>query len=769
MGVIRRPVRDTGPFRVMFVVPDLRVGGAERHVVTTVPRLDAERFAPSVVCIGEEGALFPALSEAGVPARALGRTKRQFPRALVELVGLMRATRPDLVITRGYNAEMLGRIAAIVARVPRTAIWLHDCGDIEPRTFTRKLFDRLLEPFTSAYYGVAHGQVAPLAANLGYRPRKIAIARNGIAGSTCEPAPTAERDAALARSLGIEPDDRIIGVVAVLRPEKDHATLLRAARIVLERLPDTRVLLIGDGPLRPELERMAADHGIADRVVFAGMRRDVPELLHLIDVLVLSSTTECLPMALLEGMAAGRPVIGTAVGGIPEIIEDGVTGYVVPPGLPAAMAERMVAVLGDRERAREMGMAARRRVESEFSLERSVQDAERAMTDTLLRNRRAVPLRLSLVVDHISIGGAEMLLLNLFRAFDRDVVRPEIVCLREPGNLVDPFRAAGIPVHVLGRSGRYDPRTVPRLVRHLRRNGTDVVLLVQFQVAALTLGRLAARLARCKANIIAAHDMGVIGKRCLPRHVVDTMFLSDALVLLAPQQREYLRREEGLGRHPWRRTREVFIPNGIPLPERPTGQDRKAARAELGLDPDDHVVGIVARLNPEKAHHVLLRAIARLAPHDPRLRLVVVGDGELEPRLRALAAELRIGDRVQFTGRRDDVAELLPGFDLACLSSVRECAPLSVIEAMAAGLPVVVTDCGALRDLVADGREGFVVPVGDVGALADRISRLVADPDLRASLGAHSRARAEREYRIEATARQYEQLMLSLVGSGHGP
>ncbi len=768
MGLMRRAVRSTEPFRVMFVVPDLEFGGAERHVATTVPRLDPARFAPSVVCIGAEGALFPALAAAGVPAQALGRTKRQSLLALAELVREMRRTRPDLVVTRGYNAEMLGRIAALLARVPRMAIWLHDCGDVVPRTLTRKIFDRLLDPVTSAYYGVAHGQVAPLATNLGYRPGKIAIARNGIDASSPTSAPPAGRDPALARALGIGPDDGIIGVVAVLRPEKDHATLLRAARIVLERLPDTRVLLIGDGPLRAELERLAAELGIAERVVFAGMRSDVPELLGLVDVLVLSSVTECLPMALLEGMAAGRPVVATAVGGVPEIVVDGITGYVVPPRDPSAMADRIVALLGDRERARAMGVVGRRRVESEFSLERSVRAAERVMTDTLLRNRKRLPIRLSLVVDHISVGGAEVLLLNLFRAFDPDVVRPEIVCLREAGNLVDRFRAAGVPVHVLGRSGRYDLRTVPRLVRQLRASRTDVVLLVQFHRAALTLGRLAARLAGCGANIIAAHDMGLIGKRCLPRHVVETMFLSDALVLLAPLQREHLRREEGLGRYPWRRTREVFIPNGIPLPEPPTEADRKAARSELGLDPDDVVVGIVARLNPEKAHHVLLQAIARLAPHEPRLRLVVVGDGELEPQLRALTAELGIGDRVLFTGRRADVAELLPGFDVACLSSVHECAPLSVIEAMAAGLPVVVTDCGALRDLVTDGGEGFVVPVGDVGALADRIARLAADPGLRASLGAHSRAQAERRYRIEGTARQYEQLMLSLVGNDHG-
>jgi glycosyltransferase involved in cell wall biosynthesis len=174
-------------------------------------------------------------------------------------------------------------------------------------------------------------------------------------------------------------------------------------------------------------------------------------------------------------------------------------------------------------------------------------------------------------------------------------------------------------------------------------------------------------------------------------------------------------------------------------------------------------VGIVAVLRPQKAHGVLVRAIASLAPAHPRLRLVVVGDGPEETKVRALVDELGIADRVHFTGLRSDVPDLLPGFDVSCLSSVHEGAPLVVLESMAAGVPMVATDCGALRDLVADGEEGFIVPVGDESALASRLERLIVDPDVRRAMGERARARAEREYSIERTVQGYQRLFGGLA------
>lgn len=372
----------TRRLRVLYVVPDLRVGGAERHVTTLLPNLDRTRFESSVICIGEEGALFPDLAAAGVPARALGYRKRQAAPALRELVREMREQRPDVVITRGYNAEALGRIAAWRAGVPNSVVWVHNHGDIEPRGRVRTIVDRILDRRTTAYFGVARAQIRYMADDLGYPESKIKVIYNGV-----DPAAFATGDdRSAATELGIGPDEPVVGIIAALRPEKDHETFLRAAREVVAEVPTAKFLIVGDGPMRGRIEDLVGELGLTDHVIIAGSRPDIANLLRAMDVVVLSShSVECFPMALLEAMAAGRPAVCTAVGGVPELVVEGETGYLVPPRDPQRLARRVIEVLSDSEARKRMGSAARDRVHTEFSLKASIAAAERALEEVVNR------------------------------------------------------------------------------------------------------------------------------------------------------------------------------------------------------------------------------------------------------------------------------------------------------------------------------------------------------------------------------------------------
>lgn len=367
------------PIRVMFVVPNLHVGGAERHVATLLPKMDLKMFTPWVVCLGDDGGFFSALQQKGVTSTAFNLgDKRKAIRALSKLVLHMKRNRPDVVIVRGYSAEVLGRIAARLVGVKIVIVWVHNIGDVRPRSNVRKKIDRAFDRWTTRYFGVAEAQRRYMVDELGYPERKIRIIYNGV-----DPASFSVHDDRSVRAeLGLSETSTVVGIVAALRPEKDHATLLQAARIVVDAVPTASVLIVGDGPMRPELEKLCASLKITSNVRFAGKRDDISVILPAIDIFTLSSATvECFPISLLEAMACARPAVCTNVGGIGEMIVDGETGYLVPPRDPEHLAARLLDLLNNPTMARQMGIAGRQRLEKNFTLHASVTAAQAAIEE----------------------------------------------------------------------------------------------------------------------------------------------------------------------------------------------------------------------------------------------------------------------------------------------------------------------------------------------------------------------------------------------------
>jgi glycosyltransferase involved in cell wall biosynthesis len=368
-----------------------------------------------------------------------------------------------------------------------------------------------------------------------------------------------------------------------------------------------------------------------------------------------------------------------------------------------------------------------------------------------------------LLADELPLGGAESLQLTVLSGLDRSRFRAQAICLREPGLMASRFEAAGVPVTVLGRRGRRHLTTVPVLARELRRRGTDVLLMTPHD-ATMALGPFAGRLGAC-ANVLGLHQIGgkQIGIPSFPHRSVELMRLIDVLVLLTDAQHDYLVAEEGFGRRWWRRTRVAVIPNGIEIPEPPGPDDARDARRDLGVAPNAPTVGIVAALRAEKDHETLLRAIAHLAPARPDLRLVMIGSGDREDALRAETARLGLDEQVVFAGFRPDATRLLAGLDVVALVSVQETFPVSVLEAMAACRPVVMTRCEGVPEVVVDGVTGYMVDSGDDSALAERLGRLLDDPALSAQMGAAGRARAAKQFPIGHTIARYEELFTRLA------
>ncbi len=366
--------------RVLAVLPSLDTGGVERHAATVYPALDRSRFEVRLVCIKGRGPLFGEVKTNGLAVAALdaGDGDLSLVTSLFNLFRVTRAFRPDVVITSGFSADLLGRVAARAAGVGTILSWKHNSGHVGPYGRRERLMERVLGRITTGYLAVADGQVPYLTDYLRLPRRKIEVIHNSVDPHVLS-APEQTRDE-LRRTLGIQPGSPVIGVVAALREWKGHATLLRAFRLVLDQEPSARLLVIGDGEERDKLTALAEHLDIADNVLFLGDRRDVSELLSIADVVALASySVECLPYAILEAMSRARPAVATAIAGLPEMIEEGVTGRLVQPRDEGAMADALLSILQSPDRGEAMGRAAYRRLVEHFPFDSTIRRIEDAV------------------------------------------------------------------------------------------------------------------------------------------------------------------------------------------------------------------------------------------------------------------------------------------------------------------------------------------------------------------------------------------------------
>ncbi|MBL8188339.1 MAG: glycosyltransferase [Acidobacteria bacterium] len=210
----------------------------------------------------------------------------------------------------------------------------------------------------------------------------------------------------------------------------------------------------------------------------------------------------------------------------------------------------------------------------------------------------------------------------------------------------------------------------------------------------------------------------------------------------------------------------LVIPNGVELP-RIDAADGSDVREELGIEPEEFVIGTVARLDKNKDTLTLVRAFAELVPIKPdaALKLLIVGDGDQRTTLEQFVRECGLNRSVIFAGMRRDVPRVLKAMNVFALSSLSEGMPMTVLEAMAARLPVVATAVGALPEMVEEGNTGFLVPVGDAKTMAERLLRLVVDRQLAKAFGEASRRKVERDFTLERTLQRYAELYVSVLKS----
>lgn len=354
---------------VLHVAESSGRAGGEAYLVRLARALDRHRFRLAVV-VPEPGPLLDRLVALGVPTRTVPLAGRLVsPRALAGLVRVLCTLRPAVVQSHGARTNVYTRLAGRLARVPVVLSTVHN-----------SLFDYEVHPLRRRAYVLAESATSVLADRViavsgavardlvrRYRmaPARVVTVRNGIDADAFLPSRPTE---AVRRELGLAPGDRPVAVVARFTEQKGHVHLLEALPAVAARVPAVRCLLVGDGPLRPALEARAAALGLAGLCRFTGARDDVADLLAAAEIAVLPSRSEGLPFVLLEAMALGKPVVATAVGGVPEVVENGDTGLLVASGDVPGLAAALTRLLAEPEAARAMGARGAARVRRDFPL-----------------------------------------------------------------------------------------------------------------------------------------------------------------------------------------------------------------------------------------------------------------------------------------------------------------------------------------------------------------------------------------------------------------
>lgn len=359
------------PLKVLTLTNFVEGGGAERWSVALAQALDRTRFEPWVCASrADPSETTRALTAAGIPMLLLGRGRGRSlqPAKWLPLLRLLRRERVDILHAHKFHSNMWAVVIGRLARVPVVIATEHTWSYRgQPM---RRLLDRwLIGTLASAFVAVSRRDAQSMAEIEHVARRKIRVIHNGLAP---RPESLGAPDGAGVRGeLGIPAHAPVISTVCVLRPQKALDVLVDAFAIVTTRHPEARLLIAGHGPEREGLEARARERGVAERVLFLGRRDDVDDILAATDVFALSSRYEGLPLAVLEAMAAGCPVVATAVGGLPEIAEGG-SMVLVPPADPPALAsalQRLVEAPGERA---VLGNRARARIEESFTFEGSI-------------------------------------------------------------------------------------------------------------------------------------------------------------------------------------------------------------------------------------------------------------------------------------------------------------------------------------------------------------------------------------------------------------
>ena len=365
--------------KLTYVINSLTVGGAEKLLLATVKKLNKKKFDITVCSLMKENNLAKDFEQIGVKVLRLNMFNKRDIRGFLKLYNYFRTQKIDIVHTHLTEADIFGRFAALLAKVPVIISTEHSVDEwkVHPKKVKAKirlLLNKIAANFSNGIVTVSDKVKYHLIKYENLNPAKIYVIKNGIE--------IAEKEDFFVS--GKKKDTIVIGSVGRLCKEKGYDYLLKAFGRVKKKFSNAKLKLAGDGPLRWPLEELAHELHISADVSFLGVLDNVAAFLNEIDVFVLSSIQEGLPLSLLEAMAAEKTVITTAVGGIPEVVNNGIDAVLIPPANVEALENAIISVIKNGDRREDLGRNARTKILKQFNINKMVDELE-LLYDGLLK------------------------------------------------------------------------------------------------------------------------------------------------------------------------------------------------------------------------------------------------------------------------------------------------------------------------------------------------------------------------------------------------
>lgn len=355
---------------LLHIYQNSKIGGVQQQLLSILKEYDREIITPTFCCFAPKGEIGIEIEKLGIDLVALNRSRynKFSPGILMDLYKLVKKKNIHIIRTHRYRANLYGRLAAWFAGSPVIIASVHDNYRTD-RRLGRRIINRILSKITDRMVAVSEAIKNDIIKYDNIEPSKILVIPNGIDTKKFDP----ERKFINVREeLSIKTDDIVVGFIGRLVPAKGLEYLIDAVLHLKDKYKKLKLIIIGNGSIINDLKDNTRKNKVHKHVIFTGERRDIPDILSCIDIFVMPSVAEGLPNALLEAMAMGKPVVATKVGGIPEVIQNGINGLLVPPHDAGSLAEAIISLIDNDNLAKKIGQASREFILEHYSIRSTV-------------------------------------------------------------------------------------------------------------------------------------------------------------------------------------------------------------------------------------------------------------------------------------------------------------------------------------------------------------------------------------------------------------